>query len=255
MKLRAASLLLFVASASGGLMGCETRTLQSLVRPSSEGLVAHWGCDEASGDVLHDTSGNGHDGNITGATFTTGRFGNALSLERGQYVTVPAFPPASNNWTVALWMQIRSPLSDSGDASLLTTDLASAGGWAMIINDVRLDVDFRYWDGTPAAGDGYESYACSRGCLAADRWIHLVYVVDGDAKTLTLYTDGALRDPIPIQGSIKPGSADLQIGCGTSESLTYAGLLDDIAIYSRVLSQSEVQLLRNAAVPDLAARP
>lgn len=271
MTVRRSPRLLVAVGAVAGLAACHASRLQSIIAAPGEdgvdsgqvltpeagvdmgqaltaGLVAHWTCNETGGKVLHDSSGQGHDGQISGGTFTTGLFGNALALESGQYVTVPGFPNATSSWTVSVWLYMKSPLPEFGDASLLSTDLASTGGWAMNINDVSMETEFRYWDGTQTTSDGYESYPCP-GCLAGDRWNHLVYVVDGAAKTLLLYTDGANRRPMNIQDTIKAGSTDLFIGRGTSASLYYTGLLDDITIFSRALSSSEVQLVRSAEVP------
>ena len=44
------------------------------------GLVAAYSFDEGSGSPLNDASGNGHNGTINGATWTTGRYGGALSF-------------------------------------------------------------------------------------------------------------------------------------------------------------------------------
>ena len=46
------------------------------------GLVGWWKFDETSGIVAYDSSGNGHDGNLTnGPTWTTGKIGGALSFD------------------------------------------------------------------------------------------------------------------------------------------------------------------------------
>ena len=44
------------------------------------GLVAAYAFDDGSGSVLSDASGNGHDGTISGATWTSGHDGGALSF-------------------------------------------------------------------------------------------------------------------------------------------------------------------------------
>jgi hypothetical protein len=236
---------------TGLAAACGANKLQTITLPTTEGLLAHWSCDESDGAVLHDSSGNGYDGAITGGTFTAGRFGNALALERGQYVTVSEFPQASPSWSVAAWISMDLGY---GDVSLLTTDLPSEGGWALNINDISTRASFRYYDGTARSADGYEGFACP--CLVTDhRWVHLVAVVDGDAQTLTFYADGRMRSPeTPIYdvGLIHPGLPDLMIGHWTSsDPRYYAGLIDDIAIYSRALDPNDVLLLHSAAVPDL----
>jgi hypothetical protein len=236
---------------AGLASGCGANKLQSITLPTTEGLVAHWSCDESDGAVLHDSSGNGHDGSLSGGTFTAGMFGNALALQRGQYVTVSNFPQATRSWSVAAWISMDVGY---GDISLLTTDLPSEGGWALNINDISVRASFRYYDGTARSADGYEGFECP--CLVIDhRWVHLVAVVDGDAQTLTFYADGRMRSPeTPVHdvGLIRPGLPDLMIGHWTASApRDYAGLIDDIAIYSRALDQDDVSLLHSTAVPDL----
>ena len=48
---------------------------------SDDGLVAEWHFDEGSGSVVEDSSGNGNDGVIYGATWVDGKYGNALSFD------------------------------------------------------------------------------------------------------------------------------------------------------------------------------
>ena len=45
------------------------------------GLVAAYSFDDGAGSVLGDSSGNGHTGTISGATWTSGHDGGALSFD------------------------------------------------------------------------------------------------------------------------------------------------------------------------------
>ncbi|GIR59618.1 MAG: hypothetical protein CM15mP65_21990 [Crocinitomicaceae bacterium] len=47
---------------------------------SDQNLEAYWKLDNNSGMIAYDTSGNSRDGTISGATWTTGKLGSALSL-------------------------------------------------------------------------------------------------------------------------------------------------------------------------------
>jgi Concanavalin A-like lectin/glucanases superfamily len=253
---RGIAAFLGVAAAVTSLATCETRTLQTIGPPPpppplQQGLVAHWNCDESGGDVLHDTSGNNYHGQITGGTFTAGRFGNALSLQRGQYVTVPNFPNATTSWSVSAWTKI--PSSDPGDVCLISTELAGGGGWAMRVNNLAQTCTFRFRVGSDNGVDTYASHE-GLGVSATDRFVHLVAVVDGQAMTLTLYVDGAVRDsPTPIPQTISRGLSDLLIGRSGLAGEDYAGLIDDIAIYSRALTLAEVTRLRSEAAPNITS--
>src|SRR5437868_96314 len=56
--------------------------------PTLAGPVAAYSFDEGSGSIVSDASGHGNDGTITGATWTQGHFGNALSFVPPNWVTV-----------------------------------------------------------------------------------------------------------------------------------------------------------------------
>jgi len=47
---------------------------------SADGLIGYWSFDEGSGSIAHDDSGNGHDGEIVGATWTNGYSGFGLNF-------------------------------------------------------------------------------------------------------------------------------------------------------------------------------
>ncbi|MFQ6061937.1 MAG: hypothetical protein ACE5J9_02015 [Methanosarcinales archaeon] len=52
-------------------------------------MVAEWHFDEGSGNIVKDTSGNGNDGTIHGAIWTTGISGKALRFDgNNDYVEV-----------------------------------------------------------------------------------------------------------------------------------------------------------------------
>lgn len=54
-------------------------SVATLAQPM-QGMIGYWNFDEGSGTVAHDTSGNGYNGTVTGATWTTGKINSALSF-------------------------------------------------------------------------------------------------------------------------------------------------------------------------------
>jgi len=70
-------------------------------RAQSTGLVAAYSFNAGSGGTLADVSGNNLTGTIVGATWTVGRYGNALSFNGiGDYVDLgnPAALQLTGNW-------------------------------------------------------------------------------------------------------------------------------------------------------------
>ena len=247
---------LFLASCTAGPLDVVDNSLW-------RGLVAHWSLDETSGTMVSDDSGNGHNGTLLGATWIAGQFRGGLHFEVGNEVSVPAFPPAKEQLTVALWVRPPSEDLDTPYLTLVSTELVFKGGWEMNVRLAPNDrfYQFSYYRG-PDRSD-YFTHNCS--CVVAQRWTHLAAVVDGAAGTLTFYRDGLLdpAESLPPAGSVAaprpilPGSTTLFMGRFLApdpeevapEFRYLKGDLDDVAIYDRALTPSEVTALAHGPVP------
>lgn len=219
----------------------------------SMGLVAHWKFDEGADSTVHDSSGNGHDGNIHGSSWSwlaQGRFSAALHLEQGDDVAVDGFPNATEGWTVSAWVQIASKDVGMGDATVISTEDVFHGGWEMNLNALptNLQYDFGYWTG-PGTFDYAAYYPCTN-CIRPDHWQHLAAVVDGAGKTLSFYLDGVLQGRREVPQAISPGVSTLYMGrwATTDPARLLVASLDDIAIWNRALVSEEIALLTQAPV-------
>jgi hypothetical protein len=77
----------------------------SVAGSASADLVAHLSFDESSGNVAHDTSGNGNDGTLNGdPQWVAGRVGGALDFDgSGDYVEIPRI--VQDDFTLAAWIK------------------------------------------------------------------------------------------------------------------------------------------------------
>jgi Concanavalin A-like lectin/glucanases superfamily len=216
-----------------------------------DGLVAHWTFDEGSGAVAYDHSGNDRDGQITGGTWLSdGRFGGALHLDEGAFVSVADFPDAASSWSVSAWVRLTdaSP-STEPYKTVISTEILGAGGWEMNIDRTMTQpgAHFGYWGG-PTIED-YNIVTCF--CMAFGEWTHIVGSVDADAGTLSLYVGSVLSASLPIPRTIVPGSATLYMGKWTGEGRLLVGDLDDVLIYQRALFPAEIAELASFSPPNI----
>jgi hypothetical protein len=249
-----ASATLFAACVAGCLAGCGPAPIESVSiggRSLARGLVAHWPFDEQSATVA-DRSGNGHDGQLTGGTWVaTARFAGGLRLQPGDSVTIPAFPQATPDWTVSVWIQLTAAdqaAFPTERAVLLTNERGAMGGW-----EIEFDprpgfyyLEASYFVGPPT--NDYVILDCK--CIEVDRWMQWTVVFDSTNHRFSLYHDGLLADASTLPASILPGEPNLDIGRWYQGPRPISGVIDDFAIWSRALSGDEIAALNARAVPD-----
>ncbi len=206
------------------------------------GLVAWWTGDDCLGT---DRTGS-HHGTYSppqSCPFDQIARPRPLSFDsvQSQILTVPHDPeiePGSGEFSLDLWIR---PTAADLSASLVTLiDKANAYTLSLSSGVPQLHL---------FSNSGIWSLSSSVGPLIANDWQFLAFVLkrDGGGDTLTLYHDTASSASTGSPGTI--GSAfDLLIGGDPFGSMTFFdGEMDEIEIFDRALSVSEVATLQAAA--------
>ena len=210
------------------------------------GLVAGYGFDEGSGTGTADGSGRGNGGTVSGATWTTGKFGSGLnfdgvndwvtiadsaSLDLTTAMTLEAWvlPAVSSNWRTAVFKEQTGDVAYSLYSSINTNvprSEAVIGGAARSVN------------GTAALTSGV--------------WSHLSATYDG--STYRLFVNGAQVASTAATGNIAVSSGALRIGGNNVWGEWFSGRIDEVRVYNRALTQAELQTDMNRPVtPDFTA--
>jgi hypothetical protein len=216
-----------------------------------EGLVAAYSFDEGAGAIARDVSGNGNRGTITGAAWTSsGHSGAALSFDgAGDSMQIPYSPSidvSGKGLTLEAWVNING--SSSVDYVLLSkpwTD-GSAGlpGYQYAIEydaNGTHTLDFYLSDTTGTKRGPY------RMTPATSSWTHVAYTFDG--TLVSGYLDGVLKLAAPLDADIQSRPSSLRIGVDGTGNQGFKGRIDDLRIYDRALSQTEIQADLSRPVP------
>jgi hypothetical protein len=216
------------------------------ISPAQARLVHHWKLDEDTGAgaaVVVDSVG-GLNGDIQGAQSVPGKAGNALSFDGSDdVVTVQNFVPPQQG-TVAFWM-------DPGFGSSKQRIFGAGGDFEVIVYSTGIVRNELF-----AGGSG--TLQSSPGSVEPGQWFHIAVTYDydgaGPSTALEVYVNGEL-DVVGTAGEPSvPTDTTLLLGhrAGAAGGEHYGGLLDDLRVYDRVLSEAEIRALANP--PRVSAR-
>ena len=211
----------------------------SVAQPS--GLVAAYSFNEGTGTTVTDISGNNNAGTISGATWTTaGKFGNALAFNgTNARVSIPS--SASLNVTTGMTLE----------AWVMPT--AGQSGWRTIMQRQSeayfLNASNENGPLLPSGGgtfNGQTAWLSGTVANPVNVWTHVALTYNG--ATLRLYVNGTQVASQARTGSIQTNSNPLWIGGNSPYGEYFLGRIDEVRVYNRALSQTEIQADMNTAV-------
>jgi hypothetical protein len=213
---------------------------------STAGLRAAYAMDEGSGTTAVDASNNHNTATLAGgAGWGTGRFGGAVTLNG---TSSEVDPPALGTFyktavTLEAWVLKQSNKVDVG---VVGSWVGSQGGGAMIWVDHQSG---RY---RLAIGTNFGSYLDSGRTPTIGQWQHVAATYDG--TTARFYVDGVETASAPYAGNVGDGSS-WRIGAyGAPATGFFDGSIDNVRIYDRALSASEIETDAASRIqPDSAA--
>lgn len=194
--------------------------------PSDEALVAFYPLD---GDA-YDASGEDHHGTTFGAQPEVDRFGQAsgaLKFDgRDDYVEIPHASSLNLKLvSITAWVKTSNATTDTvivGKGDEVPYYLGTRGG------------RFEFRVGSPANSSHILAQSQVNG-----GWQFVAGVFDG--SEVRIYVDGVLENSEAFDGSMSFDNRPLNLGRNPhTEDHHYVGMLDEIRIYERGLSQQEV---------------
>jgi hypothetical protein len=199
------------------------------------GLVAYY---PFNGNA-NDESGNGNNGTVHGTTSTSDRFGNANNAQYfngSSYINYPElFSATQKAFSFSLWVEINNISSQS---SILYK--GSINGEFQVNAQVDkfnfgIHLSSGLYDWTTVASQDY----------VKNKFYHLAGIYK-QGNSIELWVNGILANTVSIP------SLNLYVGAtissiGAYNNITYSqyvnGIIDDVRIYNRALSGSEIQAL------------
>ena len=215
-------------------------------QPDTQGLIGWWAFDEGVGSIAADGSGNGNDGVLAGGPqWVSGMYGTALEFD-GDDALVDTDQSLLNDlegFTMAGWISagnvgVYSSLFGQNDLiefGFTTESNGQLGTW-MAGNDwAFVGADYPY---------------------AYPSWHHVALA--GDADRIVIYIDG--QEVASDENGMTSGTSGYEFSIGANvfneTGDPFEGLIDDVWLFGRALSQEEIQtVMRGSGDSGLASVP
>lgn len=221
----------------------------------TDNLVSYWTLDETSG-TRADSHGSNDlaDNNTVG--YAAGKLNNAADFERDNSEYLSAADHSSLDLTgdisVSLWVkletQVPSWLRYDLVGKWINTDTFGDHSWVLsYYHDSGYFLSF----GVAALDYQNPQWHPVSQTLSTGTWYHIVATWDASEHTATFYVDGSSigSNNSGTYTSQASTAAPLRIGAASGGGSAVDGLIDEVGLWSRVLSSSEVTSLYNSGTP------
>ena len=217
----------------------------STASAAENGLLAHWTMDEIVAGVVPDASGHGHDATVgpegVQIEVVPGMIGKALRLREDQQAFLKVARSEdfglARSITVMAWIK---PAARGKAYEVLGWKGDKSGnppwpGWRFRFFWTRIAFEY-------GTADGKQPRASSPEWSApAGFWCHAAATFDG--AVIRIYVNGVEKGSAPGEGDILPNKGrPLIIGnyIGRKNAYAFDGLLDDVKVFNRVLTEPEI---------------
>ena len=224
---------------------------------SNAGLVAHYPFNGNANDV----SGNNKHGSVNGATLSVDRFGNnnnAYSFDGTNDEIVTTYQQSiSGQFTVSAW--VKTNMAQQTNATEFTViqnrGPVNQGGKSLTLGYFKHENAWRFGFDTDNQYFGQKIVMSNN-----NQWMHIVGVINTNGSSqlnqshFKIYINGVLATTTPNNGSTSLpflGLNTLKIGRHDAWNSWFQGQIDDVKIYQRALSSSEIETLYNSHLSTL----
>jgi hypothetical protein len=211
----------------------QTLVADTLTVPSD--YIGYWNLNETSGTIAADASGNGNDGTVSGALWSTNGQNQGCLTFNGSNSYVRINRSLSNDFSIAFWVR--------------TTATGGAGQWyqgqGLVDGEVAgptNDFGTALVGGKFAFGTGNpDTTILSASSINDGTWHYCVATRQAASGTISAYVDGVLETTGTGGTQALAAPAFLRFGSLQTGANFFNGSIDEVKIFNRALGHLEIE--------------
>jgi len=203
------------------------------------GLVSYYSMEETSGSTMYDKVG-ANNGTISGATINqTGKVGKCYSFDGvNDRVQTSSSHGVTTSRSYNGWFRLNA-LPSSGGWMFIYTDNKSESGLA--VRNVSGNYEFVAYH---TNSGNSATLAVKQLTISTGTWYNISYTWNG--SKVMLYVNGSFESENTSATSTKTNGSDIsRLGSWIGDNHWMNGLIDEVGIWNRALSATEVTKLYN----------
>ncbi len=212
-----------------------------------ETCIGMWLFDDGDGDVATDSSASKNDGTLmNGAEWVDGKFGDGVIFDGvDDFVELAIQPdPLMDGFTFSAWV-----MRNADNPSC--QEVFNNHQFFLRTKPEGEDANNPFETFVNLADGSVEPRASSGVASDIEEWFFVA--VTWDEVTLRIYVNGEFKGQSARTGDLVDTPVTAQIGRGEQQNLTanaFNGIIDDVAIFSVVLEEEDIQTLMAQGVED-----
>jgi hypothetical protein len=220
---------------------------QSISHVLGSEAVGIWTFDDCS---ANDSSGYNNNGTITGAQCNSDTpysvvgqdSQNSMSFDGNDYINISTHidfnADPGDQITLSAWFKGGTQSSSYG---CIFWKEGGCIGWSIRLhNNGYVTLNFSTGEASCSGMSYYQVNAGDR-TYNDNQWHYVVGVIDRPNEILTIYVDGESKESISIDNTKIGAGGSTKIGTVWNNTYYFTGLIDNVAIYTQSLNQSQIQ--------------
>ncbi len=198
-------------------------------------LLLYFSFDDDKGVDVKDLSPHGNDGEIVGvADYVDGEVGQALMFSEGGEVKAPHVPLNDKSFTVTLWA---NPKLAGGDQQCVFSQTQ--------VNAGNTSLHYRIYNNGTVRMGFYGNDLDAAAAVKANEWAHICFWCDEDSNTRRIYINGVQKAQDQGKSLYKGTAGDTMVGSWGATGQKFNGIIDEVMVWDRALSEDEIELSMN----------
>jgi len=205
-------------------------------------VAAIWHFDERFGNYTFDDTGNNYTGNIVNADWnSSGKYDYAIDFsDTSHYVNITDMPVENTNITIMAWIY---PQTLTGDQRTIVAKYNYSEGTFTKRAFLWRVTDTGGLDFFISNGTSQTQKQTAAGVITTNDWQHVAVVYDYNNNHAKMYVNGEFKPNSIVNNTlvkIQDTNIPITIGRWFSNNDAFIGLIDEVRLYKRLLSEEEI---------------